>query len=48
VTFDVAYGWDIGYEGCLGNDWQYRVKVEKVGVDGVVTEPFLLPFADQS
>jgi hypothetical protein len=31
----------------VGNDWQSCVQVEKVRVDGVVNEPFLLPFADQ-
>jgi hypothetical protein len=47
VSFDVAYGWDIADEWCLGNDWQYRIEIEKVRVDDVVTEPLLLAFANQ-
>jgi hypothetical protein len=47
VSFDVAYGWDIADEWYLGNDRQYCMKIEKVRVDGVVTEPFLLAFANQ-
>jgi hypothetical protein len=47
VSFDVSYGWDIGDEWCLGNGWQSCVMVKKVRVHGVVTKPFLLPFANQ-
>jgi hypothetical protein len=47
VSFDVAYGWEIGDEWMNGAYWQSCIKVEKFCVDGVVTEPFLLPIADQ-
>jgi hypothetical protein len=47
VSFDVAHGWDIADEWCLGKDCQSCTEVEKVRADGVVTEPFLLPFANQ-
>jgi len=42
MSFDVAYGWDIVDEWCLGKDWQSRIEVEKVRADGVVTELSLL------
>jgi hypothetical protein len=42
-----VYGWDIVDEWCLGNDWESCLMVEKVRVDGVVAESFLLPFAGQ-
>jgi hypothetical protein len=47
VSFDIAYGWDIGDGWYFGNDWHSFVKVEKIGVDGVGTELFLLPFGNQ-
>jgi hypothetical protein len=47
VLFDVAYRWVIADEWCLGYDWQSCIKVVEVRVDDLVTEPFLLPFANQ-
>jgi hypothetical protein len=47
VSFGVAYGWDIVDEWCLIRKILPILKVEKFRVDGVVTEPFLLPFANQ-
>jgi hypothetical protein len=46
VSFDAPYRWDIGDEWCLTKKRLLILKVEIVRVDGVVTEPFFLSFAN--